>query len=75
VEILRDAFLYKKSRPGAADLPLVEPDGIDEAFDRAVDIGVVEDDVGGLAAQLERQGLAGTGGGFADLSARRRWSR
>jgi hypothetical protein len=74
VEILRDAFLYKKSRPGAADLPLVEPDRIDQPFDGAVDIGVVENDVGGLAAQLERQALpvpAVARGSFA----RRRWSR
>jgi hypothetical protein len=67
VEILRDAFLHEQPGARAADLPLVEPDGIDEAFDRAVDIGVVEDDVGGFAAQLERQGLARTGGGLTDL--------
>jgi hypothetical protein len=32
---------------------LVEEDPVDDAFDGLVDGGVVEDDVGGLAPQLE----------------------
>jgi hypothetical protein len=58
-----------KSGARAADLPLVEPDGVDQAFDGAVDIGVVEDDVGGLAAQLEREGFARAGRRLADAAA------
>jgi hypothetical protein len=61
-----DRFLHEEARAGAADLALIEPDGIDEAFDGAVQIGVVEDDVGRLAAEFERQALAGAGGGGAD---------
>jgi hypothetical protein len=69
VEILGDAFLHQQAGARAADLPLVEPDRIDQPLDRAVDIGVVEDDVGGLAAQLERQRLARAGRGLADAAA------
>ena len=68
VEILGDAFLYEKPRTRAADLPLVEPDGVDDALDGAVDIGVVEDDVRRLAAKLERQRLARPRRGLADAA-------
>ena len=62
----RDAFLHQQPRAGAADLPLVEPDRVDHAFDDAVEVGVVEDDERRLAAELQRQLLAAAGGGFAD---------
>ena len=65
-EALLDRLLHEEARAGAADLALVEPDGVDEALDGAVEIGVLEDDVGRLAAELERQALAGAGGGLAD---------
>jgi hypothetical protein len=51
---LRDAFLHQQARTGAADLPLVEPDSVDQAFNGAVEIGVVENDEGRFAAELER---------------------
>jgi hypothetical protein len=41
-----DRFLHQKARAGAADLALVEPDRIDDAFDSAIEIGIVEDDEG-----------------------------
>ena len=66
---LGDAFLHEQARAGAADLALVEPDGVDHALDRAVEIGVVEDDEGRLAAELQRQLLAGAGGRLADDAA------
>ncbi len=69
VEAVGDAFLHDEARAGAADLALVEPDRVDQAFDRAIEIGIVEDDVGRLAAKFERQRLAGAGRGFADLAA------
>jgi hypothetical protein len=40
---------------------LVEVDPVDDALDRLVERAVVEDDVGRLAAELERQLLAGAG--------------
>src|SRR5690606_637400 len=43
---------------GAADLALVEEDPADNALDGLVERGVVEDDVGGLAAELEGRLLA-----------------
>ena len=60
-QTLRDSFLRQDPRAGAADLALVEPDGIDHAFDHAVQIGVVEDDERRLSAQLERKLLAAAG--------------
>jgi hypothetical protein len=62
-------FLHQNARARAADLALVEPDRIDHALDRGIEIGVVEDDEGRLAAQFERQGLARAGGGAADRAA------
>src|SRR5690606_20289354 len=64
-----DAFLHEEAGTGAADLTLVEPYGIDHAFYGRVEIGVVEDDEGRLAAELQRQALAGTGGRLADAAA------
>ena len=69
VEAGGDAFLDEEAGAGAADLALVEPDGVDEAFDGAVEVGVVEDDVGGFAAEFEGEGLAGACGGLADALA------
>ena len=58
VERLGHALLHEQARAGAADLALVEPDAVDEAFDGGVEIGVVEDDEGRFAAELERELLA-----------------
>jgi hypothetical protein len=66
VEAGGDAFLHEEAGAGAADLALVEPDRVDEAFDGAVEIGVVEDDVGGFAAEFRGEGLAGACGRLAD---------
>ncbi len=65
-ELGGDALLNQEARSGAADLPLIEPDGIDQALDRAILIGVVEDDEGRFAAQFEREPLARSGGRAAD---------
>jgi len=66
IEILGNTFLHQQARSGAADLPLIEPDRIDQPFDSRVNIGIVEHDIGRLAAQLERQRLAAAGGCLAD---------
>ena len=52
--------------PGAADVALVEEDAVDDALDGLVERGVVEDDVGRLAAELERDPLVGAGDGPRD---------
>ena len=66
-EAVVDRFLDEEARAGAADLALVEPDRVDHAFDRRIEVGIVEDDERRLAAELQRQRLAGAGGGLADL--------
>ena len=65
-ERLGDALLHQQARAGAADLSLIEPDAVDQAFDRAVEIGVFEDDERRLAAQLEREPLVAGRSGAAD---------
>ena len=63
-ERLGNALLHQQARTGAANLSLIEPDAIDQAFDRAIEIGVFENNEGRLAAQFEREPLmAGRSGG------------
>ena len=50
-----DAFLHEQARAAAADLTLIEPDRIDKALDRGIEIGVVEDDERRFAAKLQRR--------------------
>ena len=56
-ERLGNAFLHQQARTGATDLSLVEPDAVDQAFNRAVEVGVFEDDERGFASQFEREPL------------------
>jgi hypothetical protein len=58
-----------KSSAGAADLALIEPDRVDQAFDGAIDVGILEDDVGRLAAELQSQRLAAACRFLADEAA------
>ena len=46
VERTRYALLHQEARARAADLPLIEPDRVDQPFDSAVEIGILKDDVG-----------------------------
>ena len=63
---LGDRLLDEQPRAGAADLALVEVDAVDDALDRLVERRVVEDDVRGLAAELQRQRLVGAGDAAVD---------
>ena len=63
------ALLHEQPRAGAAHVALVEEDAVDDALDGLVDRRVVEHDVGRLAAELERQLLAGAGQRPLDLLA------
>ena len=47
-------------------MALVEEDAVDDALDRLVERRVVEDDVGGLAAELEAQALGRAGDAALD---------
>ncbi len=49
------ALLDQQPRSGAAHVPLVEEDAVDDPLDGLVERGVLEHDVGRLAAQLEGQ--------------------
>ncbi len=53
----QDRLLHEEPGAGAANLALVEVDAADDAFDGLVEAGVLKDDVGGLAAQFEREFL------------------
>ena len=61
-----DGFLNQQATAGTTDLPLVEPDGIDESFDGTVDVGIFKKDVGALASQFEGQALATSGSGLTN---------
>ena len=54
-ELLRDALVNQQAGAGAADLALVEPDGIHQALHSGVEIGVVKDNEGRFAAEFQRQ--------------------
>lgn len=53
-ELVIDALLHVDTRAGAAALPVVVVDAEVDPVDGVLDVGIVEDDVGRLAAQLER---------------------
>jgi hypothetical protein len=53
-----DGLLDEEPRAGAAHLALVEPDRVDQTLYGAIQVGVVEDNEGRLAAKLQRQALA-----------------
>ena len=60
-DLVGDGLLHQQPGARAADVALVEEDAVDDALDRLVDRRVVEDDVRGLAAELQRELLAGAG--------------
>src|SRR5207237_5183241 len=59
-------FLDEEARAGATHVSLVEVDAVDDPFGRLIERGVVEDDVRGLSAELEREPLARSGEGLLD---------
>ena len=58
-QLVGDRLLHQQPRARAAHVALVEEDPLDDALDGLVQRRVVEDDVGRLAAQLQREPLAG----------------
>ena len=65
-DLIGDRLLHEQARARAADVSLVEEDAVDDALDRLVERRVVEDDVGGLAAELEAQALGRAGDAALD---------
>ena len=69
-ELVVDALLDEDAGAGAAALAVVEVDAKVDPRDGLLDVGVVEDNVGRLAAELERHLLeVGGGGGLHDGAA------
>ncbi len=65
-EVVEDALFDKDARAGAAVLPGVAEDGDGGLARGPLQVGVGEDDVGGLAAKLQRHPLYGARGAFRD---------
>ena len=65
-ELLVDLLLDEQPAAGRAALAAVEVDGVEGAGDGLLHVGVGEDDVRALAAQLERGPLERVGGGLLD---------
>ena len=61
-ELVRDALVQQQTRTGDTGLSLVMEDREGAAVDRGGQEGVVEDDVGALAAQLQLHALEVAGG-------------
>src|SRR5215469_18973827 len=61
-----NALLHEQARAGAANLALIEPDAVHQAFDRTIEIGVFENNEWGLTPQFERQPFMAAGGCAAD---------
>lgn len=69
-ELVVDALLYENTRPSAAALAVVEVNTEVDPMNGFLDIGVIKNDVGRLASELERHLLqVGRGGGLHDLAA------
>src|SRR5260370_28351299 len=54
-QCIRDALLHQQARPSAANLSLVEPDAVDQAFHGAVQVGIFKNNERGLAAKFKRE--------------------
>ena len=61
--------LHEDARPRAAVLAGVVEDGVWSCGCRLLEVGVCEDDVGGFAAELERDALDRSGGAFHHATA------
>ncbi len=68
-QFVRDAFLHQQPRTGAANLALVKPDAVDQAFHGAVQIGVLKNDERRLAAKFKRQLFVALRGGLSNGAA------
>src|SRR6266702_4286033 len=56
--MMGDFFLKEEARSGAAGLALVGRDGIYDALNHTVQVGVIKYDEGGFTTQLEREFFA-----------------
>lgn len=68
-ELLVQRALYEHPGPGGAALPVEGEHAEHDRVDRGLDVGVGEDDDGGLAAQFHGRGLQAVGAGTQDVAA------
>src|SRR5713101_6895525 len=68
-QFIRDALLHQQARTGAANLPLVEPDAVDQTFHSAVQIGIFKNNERRFATKFERKLLVTLCGSFANGAA------
>src|SRR5229473_7901113 len=68
-QFFRDALLHQQARTGAANLPLVEPDAVDQTFHSAVQIGIFKNNERRFATKFERKLLVTLCGSFANGAA------
>ncbi len=73
--VLCHRLLHQQPRARTAHVALVEEDAVDDALHGLVDGGILEDDVGRLAAKLQRVTRAPAGQRLLDNARPRRWSR
>ena len=66
IKVFGNPFLHQEAGASAADLALIEPNGIDQTFNGAVDVGIFEDNVRGFSTQLQRQLFTGSSCGLSD---------
>ena len=64
-----NTLLHQKPRTGTAHLALVKPDGINNAFNRAIEIGIIENNERRFAAEFQSQGFASSSRCLADQAA------
>ena len=67
-ELGRDPLVKEEPRTGNTGLALIVEDGERRPVDRRRQVGIVEDDVGPLASELELQALQVAGRGFDHLA-------
>src|ERR1700682_2023906 len=65
-QLIRNALLHQQPRTGAANLPLVEPDAVNQSFHGAIQIGVFKNDERRLTAKFEGKLLVALRGGLAN---------
>src|SRR5258707_12511739 len=74
-QFIRDALLHQQARPSAANLSLVEPDAVDQAFHGAIQVGIFKNNERGLTPKFEGELLVTLSDCFANRAALSRLTR
>ena len=68
MQAISHCLLHQQPRSCAAYLPLIEPNCINQAFYRAVKIGIIKHDEGGFSPQFKSELFAAACGGLANFA-------